>query len=84
MLKLLFRLKRVIDWLRNYLTEADIQQLFIHLAMVLLLFYIASKLTGFMSVIGMGGSLLYGGYLLWTKYLKSVFEKIEIEQKNAE
>lgn len=84
MLKLLFRLKGVIDWLRNYLTEADIQQLFIHLAMVLLLFYIASQLTGFMSVIGMGGSLLYGCYLLWTKYLKSVFEKIEKEQKNAE
>ena len=77
MLKLLFRLKGVIDWLRNYLTEADIQQLFI-------LFYIASQLTGFMSVIGMGGSLLYGCYLLWTKYLKSVFEKIEKEQKNAE
>lgn len=36
-----------------------------------------------MAFIGMGGSLLYGGYLLWTKYLKGIFEKIEKEQKDV-
>ena len=84
MLKLLLRLKGVMDWLRNYLSEADIQQMFIYLALVALLFYIASKLTGILSFIGMGGALLYGGYLLWTKYLKGIFDKIEKEQEDVE
>jgi len=41
-------------------------------------------MTGTLAFIGMGGSLLYGGYLLWTKYLKGIFEKIEKEQKDVE
>jgi len=58
--------------------------MFIHLALVALLFYIASKLTGILAFIGMGGALLYGGYLLWTKYLKGIFEKIADKQENSE
>jgi hypothetical protein len=41
-------------------------------------------MTGTLAFIGMGGSLLYGGYLLWTKYLKGIFEKIANEQENSE
>ena len=52
--------------------------------MTILLLYIASKLTGWLAIIAAAGAIAYGAYEIWTRYGKSLIEKLLNQKKNEE
>ena len=68
MLKIVLYLKNLYIWLLEWMTVTDLNQAVLYILMVVMLLYIASKLTGWLSVGLSVAAILYGGYMLWINF----------------
>lgn len=76
MLKIILHLKNLYTWLLEWMTGTDLKQAVLYVLMVVMLLYIASKLTGWLAVGLSVAAILYGGYMLWLNFGQTFFKKL--------
>ena len=88
MLKIVLYLKNLYIWLLEWMTGTDLKQAVLYGLMVVMLLYIASKLTGWLAVGLSVAAILYGGYMLWLNFgqtfLKKLVKTAEKEKEQEE
>ena len=84
MIRLILYVKNLYNWLCEWLSETDIKQALLYILLIMMLFYIASILTGWLSVACVVIAILYGGFILWDNFGKKIIDKLLKKHKEEQ
>ena len=84
MIKLIFYFKNIYSWLSELFSETDLKQLLLCVMLILMLFYIASILSGWLSIACYVIAVLYGSYILEQNFGHKLIDMLRKKEKEEQ